>query len=136
MGCGFPLDDPAKAYTKGRLKFELKGEKLGGLWNLVRTHMPGKQEQWFLIKHQDSAARPDSEYDVVAAEPDSVLSDRTIVEKNTARKSPIRSKKAPAKARKEKVDTTDGGAQSQPAGVAQTRTGNAGRIRAERRMEL
>ncbi|WP_460146473.1 DNA ligase D [Pseudomonas sp. S2_A02] len=101
-GVWIPQDDPAKAYTKGRLKFELKGEKLGGLWNLVRTHMPGKQEQWFLIKHQDSAARPDSEYDVVAAEPDSVLSDRTIVEKKHGAEKPKPIKKAPAKARKEK----------------------------------
>ena len=101
-GVWIPLDDPATAYTKGRLKFELKGEKLGGLWNLVRTHMPGKQEQWFLIKHQDSAARPDSEYDVVAAEPDSVLSDRTIVEKKHGAEKPKPIKKAPARARKEK----------------------------------
>ncbi len=64
-GVWIPQDDPAKAYAKGRLKFELQGEKLGGLWNLVRTHMPGKQEQWFLIKHQDGAARPESDYDVV-----------------------------------------------------------------------
>ncbi|PPA02097.1 ATP-dependent DNA ligase, partial [Pseudomonas sp. MWU12-2312b] len=73
-GVWIPQDDPAQAYAKGRLKFELQGEKLAGLWNLVRTHMPGKQEQWFLIKHQDGAARPQSDYDVVAAEPDSVLS--------------------------------------------------------------
>ncbi|MEK1837001.1 MAG: DNA ligase D [Pseudomonas sp.] len=101
-GVWIPQDDPAKAYTKGRLKFELKGEKLGGLWNLVRTHMPGKQEQWFLIKHQDSAARPDSEYDVVAAEPDSVLSDRTILEKKHGAEKTKPIKNAPAKARKEK----------------------------------
>jgi bifunctional non-homologous end joining protein LigD len=80
-GVWIPQDDPAKAYAKGRLKFELQGEKLSGLWNLVRTHMPGKQEQWFLIKHQDGAARPEEDYDVVAAEPNSVLSDRTIVAK-------------------------------------------------------
>jgi bifunctional non-homologous end joining protein LigD len=41
--------------------------------------MPGKQEQWFLIKHQDGAAKPESDYDVVSAEPDSVLSERTLV---------------------------------------------------------
>ena len=82
-GVWIPQEDPAKAYAKGKLKFELQGEKLGGLWNLVRTHMPGKQEQWFLIKHQDSAAKPESDYDVVAAEPDSVLSDRTIVAKKS-----------------------------------------------------
>ena len=80
-GVWVPQEDPAKAYAKGKLKFELQGEKLSGLWNLVRTHMPGKQEQWFLIKHQDSAARPESDYDVVAAAPDSVLSDRTILPK-------------------------------------------------------
>jgi len=82
-GVWIPQEDPAKAYAKGKLKFELQGEKLGGLWNLVRTHMPGKQEQWFLIKHQDSAAKPESDYDVVAAEPDSVLSDRTILPKKS-----------------------------------------------------
>jgi bifunctional non-homologous end joining protein LigD len=82
-GVWISQEDPAKAYAKGRLKFELQGEKLGGLWNLVRTHMPGKQEQWFLIKHQDGAARPESDYDVVVAEPDSVLSERTILGKKT-----------------------------------------------------
>ncbi len=101
-GVWIPQEDPAKAYAKGKLKFELQGEKLGGLWNLVRTHMPGKQEQWFLIKHQDSAAKPESDYDVVAAEPDSVLSDRTIVPKKAktaAKPKPVKkpARKAPAK---------------------------------------
>jgi bifunctional non-homologous end joining protein LigD len=102
-GVWIPQDDPAEAYAKGKLKFELKGEKLGGLWNLVRTHMPGKQEQWFLIKHQDGAAKPESDYDVVAAEPDSVLSDRTIVAKKpktAAKPKPV--KKTAAPTRKEK----------------------------------
>jgi bifunctional non-homologous end joining protein LigD len=99
-GVWIPQEDPAKAYAKGKLKFELQGEKLGGLWNLVRTHMPGKQEQWFLIKHQDGAAKPESDYDVVAAEPDSVLSDRTIVAKapkaaKTAKPKPIKKPAAP-----------------------------------------
>ena len=93
-GVWIPQDDPQEAYEKGRLKFELQGEKLSGLWNLVRTHMPGKQEQWFLIKHQDQAARPESEYDVVQAEPNSVLSDRTLVPKR-------RGKAAAAKAVKQ-----------------------------------
>jgi bifunctional non-homologous end joining protein LigD len=102
-GVWIPQDDPAEAYAKGKLKFELKGEKLAGLWNLVRTHMPGKQEQWFLIKHQDGAAKPESDYDVVAAEPESVLSDRTIVAKKpktAAKPKPV--KKTAAPARKEK----------------------------------
>lgn len=78
-GVWTPLSDPAEGYAKGKLKFELKGEKLGGVWNLVKTHIPGKQEQWFLIKHQDGFARPETEYDVVKTEPHSVLSERTIV---------------------------------------------------------
>ncbi|KQZ87836.1 DNA ligase D [Pseudomonas sp. Root562] len=101
-GVWIPQEDPAKAYAKGRLKFELQGEKLAGLWNLVRTHMPGKQEQWFLIKHQDGAARAESDYDVVAAEPDSVLSERTIITKSAKPAKPKAVKRPGAPARKEK----------------------------------
>jgi bifunctional non-homologous end joining protein LigD len=67
--------------------------------------MPGKQEQWFLIKHQDGAARPQSDYDVVAAEPDSVLSERRIVARASRAGKPANAKtiKTPASpARKEK----------------------------------
>lgn len=74
-----PQGDADEAYRKGRLKFELKGEKLSGVWNLVKTRIEGKQEQWFLIKHQDEAARPLAEFDVVAEQPNSVLSDRTLI---------------------------------------------------------
>jgi bifunctional non-homologous end joining protein LigD len=80
-GVWVPEGDPQQSYAKGRLKFTLQGKKLGGLWNLVRTHMPGRKEQWFLIKHQDEQARPLDDYDVLVAEPDSVLSDRTLVPK-------------------------------------------------------
>ncbi|WP_460159422.1 DNA ligase D [Pseudomonas sp. S3_H09] len=97
-GVWIPQDDPYEAYEKGRLKFELQGEKLSGLWNLVRTHMPGKQEQWFLIKHQDQAARPESEYDVVQAEPNSVLSDRTLVPKRRGKAAAAKAVKQPEKA--------------------------------------
>ncbi len=80
-GTWLPIGEPQEAYRKGKLKFELQGEKLAGLWNLVRTHLEGKKEQWFLIKHRDDAAKPAEEYDIVAAQPDSVLSERTIVPK-------------------------------------------------------
>jgi len=78
-GIWIPQGDPREGYRKGRLKFELQGEKLAGLWNLVRTGRSGNQEQWFLIKSRDEAARPEAEFDVVGAMPDSVLSDRTLV---------------------------------------------------------
>lgn len=80
-GVWIPSGDPAEGYRKGKLKFELEGEKLSGFWNLVRTHMEGKQEQWFLIKSNDGSARPATDYDITKTMPDSVLSDRTIVPK-------------------------------------------------------
>ncbi|GAB7126898.1 DNA ligase D [Silvimonas sp. JCM 19000] len=80
-GVWIPQGDAEEGYRQGKLKFTLEGEKLSGLWNLVRTTIAGRQEQWFLIKHRDSAARAEGEYDVVAALPDSVLSERSIVPK-------------------------------------------------------
>ncbi|HDZ56980.1 MAG TPA: DNA ligase D [Pseudomonas xinjiangensis] len=80
-GVWVPQDDAQQGYEKGKLKFELQGEKLSGSWNLVRTNMDGKKEQWFLIKSNDSAAKPAADYDVTKELPDSVLSDRTIVPK-------------------------------------------------------
>ena len=108
-GVWIPQEDPQQAYAKGKLKFELQGEKLGGIWNLVRTHMPGKKEQWFLIKHQDGAARPQDDYDVLVAEPDSVLSERTLVDKPklaAEQSKPV--KKPAAKSRKEASGTLTG----------------------------
>jgi len=37
---------------KGKLVFQLHGQKLAGLWELVRISKPGekKQEQWLLLK--------------------------------------------------------------------------------------
>jgi bifunctional non-homologous end joining protein LigD len=84
-GIWIPQGDPAAAYKKGRMKFELQGEKLSGVWNLVRTNIDGKQEQWFLIKHQDGSARSLAEYDVVSDRPNSVLSERTLIPKKRGR---------------------------------------------------
>ena len=108
-GVWIPLEDPQKAYAKGKLKFELQGEKLAGVWNLVRTHMPGKKENWFLIKHQDGAARPQDDYDVLVAEPDSVLSERTLVDKpKLAAKQVKPLEKAAPKTRKKASGTLTG----------------------------
>lgn len=77
-GIWIPEGDPAEAYKKGRLKFELRGEKLSGSWNLVRSRMEGGKEQWFLLKSKDEAARSETEYNVTEALPDSVLSAKTL----------------------------------------------------------
>jgi bifunctional non-homologous end joining protein LigD len=74
-----PEAEPHEAFEKGRLKFRLQGEKLNGVWNLVRTGMSGSKQQWFLIKSHDEAARDHDQYDVLEAAPDSVISDRTLV---------------------------------------------------------
>jgi len=89
-----PHDDPRKAYAAGKLKFTLIGEKLAGDWTLVRTRLKGSgdKEQWLLIKENDQQARPLADYDVVQAEPKSVLSDATVGRPNkpAAAKKPTR----------------------------------------------
>src|SRR5437870_7119634 len=37
-GVWIPKEDPEAGYKKGRLKFELRGEKLRGGWVLVKSH--------------------------------------------------------------------------------------------------
>lgn len=50
------------------------GQKMEGLWELVRTSRgEQRQEQWLISKKRDAFARPYAEYDVVAALPDSIL---------------------------------------------------------------
>ncbi|AMS17902.1 ATP-dependent DNA ligase [Pseudomonas chlororaphis] len=92
-----PHDDPEASYRAGKLKFTLIGEKLGGDWTLVRTHMRGSgdKEQWLLIKEQDARARPSDKYDVVQALPRSVLSGATVGDNKSAK--PQATKKAEKK---------------------------------------
>ncbi|HEY2256738.1 MAG TPA: non-homologous end-joining DNA ligase, partial [Variovorax sp.] len=71
--------DARQGLAEGKLKFELRGAKLRGHWTLVRMH--GKDEShepWLLIKERDGEARPLADFDVVEAEPDSVLSGRGV----------------------------------------------------------
>jgi len=81
-GTWIPADpDPEEAYRKGSLKFSLDGEKLHGKWALVR--MGGKaarerRENWLLIKERDVEAMPDSGDAVVADNPLSVVSGRSL----------------------------------------------------------
>jgi bifunctional non-homologous end joining protein LigD len=75
--------DPAEAYAKGSLKFELDGEKLHGRWALVR--MGGRasrdgKENWLLIKERDETAVDGSGSAVVDDNPRSVETGRTIEE--------------------------------------------------------
>lgn len=78
-GVWLPEGDPAKAYANGKLRFRLQGEKLGGTWHLFRTRLGGKKAQWMLVKSHDEAARAQADYDVLQAQPDSVLSERSLI---------------------------------------------------------
>ncbi|HEX7441690.1 MAG TPA: DNA ligase D [Caldimonas sp.] len=69
-----PVGDPRQGMADGKLVFHLHGEKLAGLWELVRIRKPGdRQDPWILFKKKDEWARPLADYDVVRAQPDSVL---------------------------------------------------------------
>ena len=48
-GYWHPVTDPKKGFKEGMLKFELKGERLKGLWTLVHF----KEDNWLLIKEKD-----------------------------------------------------------------------------------
>ena len=65
------------ALERGHAVFVLHGEKLGGGFVLQRTR-PGPPSQWLLLKRRDDEARPGS--DIVAEQPASVLSGRTLDE--------------------------------------------------------
>lgn len=79
-GSWSPVGDPLAGYRRGRLKFNLKGHKLRGLWNLVRMgtrHKEGK-ENWLLIKEKDDEARSGDKAEVTQRLTKSVASGRTI----------------------------------------------------------
>jgi bifunctional non-homologous end joining protein LigD len=65
------------ALERGHAVFVLHGQKLRGGFALQRTRA-GEKPQWLLVKRRDEHARPGS--DVVAEQPASVLSGRTLEE--------------------------------------------------------
>jgi bifunctional non-homologous end joining protein LigD len=74
-----PEGDAAKDLARGRLTFDLHGEKLSGRFHLVRTgrdKATGEKSQWLLFKSKDEAARPGSS--ITDERPESVLSRRTL----------------------------------------------------------
>ena len=80
-GTWTPATDPRQAYAKGHLKFELHGEKLKGVWNLVKSRS-GKYggDSWLLFKEADDHARLGAEGLIADDRPDSVLTGRSLDE--------------------------------------------------------
>ena len=81
-GRWFADGDPHDGYRKGRLTFELDGEKLHGRWHLVRMHKRDgeRQDPWLLIKADDEAARSPRAPDILEEAPWSVASKRSLDE--------------------------------------------------------
>jgi DNA ligase D len=77
-GTWVTLADPAQALADGEIKFRLAGDKLSGGWMLKR--LPDDPTNWLLIKERDPSARPLAEYDVLTAQPDSVITGRPVDE--------------------------------------------------------
>jgi bifunctional non-homologous end joining protein LigD len=77
-----PDGDALEGYRKGRLKFELAGEKLSGHWMLVRMMGPRSDNgrNWLLFKEKDEAARKGKAGEIVAQRPESVSTGRMIGE--------------------------------------------------------
>ena len=81
-----PLFDPAAGLEAGHLKFELLGEKLRGRWALVRLKARGRaagghgsdDRSWLLVKDRDEHARPEAEWSVTDARPESVVTGRDL----------------------------------------------------------
>jgi bifunctional non-homologous end joining protein LigD len=79
-GTWTPKADPDEGYAKGRLKFELDGEKLKGGWNLVRSRSGkyGGDNSWLLFKEADEFARLGAEGLIAEDRPESVVSGRSL----------------------------------------------------------
>ena len=69
-------ENPQKAYRQGNMKLILKGEKLKGLWKLIRINQDDKT--WLLIKGKDKYAKDKEQYDVTVKKPNSVLSKKSL----------------------------------------------------------
>ena len=74
-----PQEDPHQGLRKGHLSFTLDGEKLHGLWHLVRMHRRRgeKRDNWLLIKAHDAAAREAGAKDILEQKSRSVVSGRS-----------------------------------------------------------
>ena len=82
-GSWTPKGDPRAGLAKGKLEFELAGQKLHGGFVLVRTK---DEKTWLLMKRKDGHAREGKEAAIVERKPKSVLSGRTV--KGVARARP------------------------------------------------
>jgi DNA ligase D len=91
-------DDPLKEYERGRMKFELEGERLRGAFNLIR--LGSREGQWLLIKSRDEHAEEGWRLELRVADDDAAKRWRGELAgkrtKDRSRKTPVRKFKAKA----------------------------------------
>ncbi|BDB28459.1 DNA ligase D [Cupriavidus sp. P-10] len=118
-GTWVPVGDADAGYRDGKLKFELRGEKLHGHWTLVRMRGSRQkaQDAWLLIKERDDAAMPASAFDVVEALPDSVLGGTARKPKGATKAASPAPKKAKASAGKKAAAAGSAKALKPPTGA-------------------
>jgi bifunctional non-homologous end joining protein LigD len=77
-----PQNDPHEGLRKGHLSFTLDGEKLHGLWHLVRMHhrRGEKRDNWLLIKAHDEDARTPGDKDIPEQKSRFAMSGRSMNE--------------------------------------------------------
>jgi bifunctional non-homologous end joining protein LigD len=101
-----PEGDAEKDFKRGKLSFELHGEKLSGRWSLVR--MGGRAgeggKNWLLIKSDDDSAN--KRKNILTAEPNSVISGRDLKEIAAAKGSVWNSSRKKSKSASEKKAAT------------------------------
>ncbi len=114
-GTWSPEHDAHKGLKKGHLSFFLNGEKLHGLWHLVRLkrRRGESKNNWLLIKSDDEAAGKPRDKDILEEAPLSVKTGRTMEEVATGRsrskavkKQTAQKRKTVAKAKKTKAKKT------------------------------
>lgn len=88
-----PSGQAERQLGEGHLRLVLRGEKLQGLWHLVRTRPAGGKPQWLLFKGQDPFARPGEGERLLRDRSESVASGRR------ATRGPLRARRAPSPAR-------------------------------------
>ncbi len=81
-GRWMPKEDPHRGLQKGHLAFSLEGQRLKGLWHLVRIkpRKGERSEPWLLMKAEDEFARSHGEPEITEEENTSYLSGRTNAE--------------------------------------------------------
>jgi bifunctional non-homologous end joining protein LigD len=93
--------DPEQGLKEGKLKFELNGKNLKGIFNFFRL---GTRDQWLLVKGKDEHARPDWKLELLI--PDEAGNKFVIDEEGSTRKRSHRGRVAAAPKPNEEVKKT------------------------------